>query len=48
MGLMSYGSPLDTLVDIRCQSDLIMGSLNVARADHKAAVFCIPGSDRQH
>lgn len=26
----------------------LMGSLNVGRADHKAAVFCIPCSGRQH
>lgn len=48
MGLMSYGSPLDILVDIRCQSNLIMGSLDVVRADHRAAVFCNPSSDIKH
>lgn len=48
MGLMSYSSPLDTLVCIRYQPDLTVGSLDVVRADHKAAVFCVPCSDRQH
>lgn len=48
MGLMSYGSPLDILDNIRCQSDLRAGSLKVVKTDHKAAVLYNPSSDIQH